>query len=96
MFKKTSAKMRSICGGIKSRSKASLIALSAFFVASSASAQDLVSYDSATNTTSWDTSVMVAEIMKSFTAGLSLLMVFLPIAIGVGMIIYYTKKGVKN
>ncbi len=90
-----SMKKASLGKGIM-KGKTLLMGLMVSAMTFSASAADLTTYDAVSKTVTWDTSTMIAEIMKAFTAGLSLLLVFLPIGLGVGLIVYYAKKGVKT
>ncbi|MCH2208180.1 MAG: hypothetical protein MK132_20220 [Lentisphaerales bacterium] len=76
--------------------KGAFTALAIGMLTLGASAQSLVTYDPATKTTTWDASSMATELMKSFTAGTSLLLIFLPLGIGISLIIMYSKKGVKT
>ena len=78
------------------KTKALLMGAFVAMGSATASASDIVSYDNATGATTWDTSGFVTAVMDAFQAGLSILLVFLPLGIGISLIIKYTKKGAKS
>jgi hypothetical protein len=60
------------------RAKSLVAVVSTAFVSSSVSAADLVTYDPVAKTIAYDTADLIASIMQAFTAGMSLMLVFLP------------------